>query len=99
MPLIELTDRAVAKVQGFREGVEDAEAQAMWVEVTGVHRGGLGKQGSREPPARDAPGDAVDHVAGLAAVVPAPEPEALAGGRIDRSAARPRDGVGSRTRD
>ena len=85
MPLIELTDRAVAKVQGFREGVEDAEAQAMWVEVTGVHRGEFTYDLSLKPLAMAAPEDAVEHVDGLPVVVPARDAEALRGARIDWS--------------
>src|SRR5256714_5203818 len=85
MPLVELTAGAVAKLQGFREGVEDAEAQAMWVQVRGVHRGEFPYDLSLKPLAMAAPEDAVDHVDGLPVVVPAADSEALRGARIDWS--------------
>src|SRR5437763_14659609 len=85
MPLIEMTDRARAKVQGLREGVEDGGAQAMWVEVTGVHRGEFTYDLSLKPLAMAAPEDAVEHVDGLPVVVPARDAEALRGARIDWS--------------
>jgi Fe/S biogenesis protein NfuA len=85
MPLIKLTDNALAKVQGFRAGVEDPDAQAMWVEVTGVHRGEFTYDLSLKPLAAAAEGDAVEHVDGLAIVVPARDAEALGGATIDWS--------------
>ena len=85
MPLIELTDHALDKVKGFRTGVEDADAQAMWVEVTGVHRGEFTYDLSLKPLDMAAPEDAVEHVDGLPVVVPARDEEAVRGARIDWS--------------
>jgi hypothetical protein len=39
MSLVFLTEKALEKVEGFRAGLEDAENQAMWVEVTGIQAG------------------------------------------------------------
>jgi len=85
VPLIELTERALEKVQGFRAGVEDPDAQAMWVEVTGVHRGEFTYDLSLKPLAAAGDGDAVEQVDGLPIVVPATDSEAVRGARIDWS--------------
>jgi Fe/S biogenesis protein NfuA len=85
VPLIELTERALTKVQGFRAGVEDAGDQAMWVEVTGVHRGEFTYDLSLKPLAAAADGDAVEHVGELPVVVPAEDAESLRGARVDWS--------------
>jgi Fe/S biogenesis protein NfuA len=83
--LIELTESALAKVQGFRAGVEDAGDQAMWVEVTGVHRGEFTYDLSLKPLAAAADGDAVEHVGDLPIVVPAADADAVRGATIDWS--------------
>jgi Fe/S biogenesis protein NfuA len=85
VPLIELTDHALEKIQGFRAGVEDPDAQAMWVEVTGVHRGEFTYDLSLKPVAAAADGDAVDRVDTLPIVVPAGDADALRGATIDWS--------------
>jgi len=85
MPLIELTDHAIEKVQGFRSQVEDADSQAMWVEITGVQRGEFTYDLSLKPVAMAAPEDTVEHVDGLPVVVPASDAEAMRGARIDWS--------------
>jgi len=85
MPLIELTDHAIGKVQGFRSQVEDAESQAMWVEVTGVQRGEFTYDLTLKPLAMAAPEDTIEHIDGLPIVVPASDAEALRGARIDWS--------------
>jgi Fe/S biogenesis protein NfuA len=85
VPLIELTDHALDKVKGFRAGVEDTDAQAMWVEVTGVHRGEFTYDLSLKPLAGAGDGDAVEHVDGLPIVVPARDAEAVRGATIDWS--------------
>ncbi len=85
MPLIQITDRAVEKIEGFRAGVEDSDAQAVWVEVTGVQRGEFTYELSLKPFSMAAPDDALERVNGLPVVVPASDAEALAGATIDWS--------------
>jgi Fe/S biogenesis protein NfuA len=83
--VIELTDRALEKVREFRAGVDEPDSQAMWVEVTGVHRGEFTYDLSLKPLAAAADGDSVAEVDGLAVVVPARDVEALRGAAIDWS--------------
>jgi Fe/S biogenesis protein NfuA len=83
--LIELTPRAIEKVAGFRAGVEDPDSQAMWVEVTGVHRGEFTYDLALKPLAAAAEGDAVGHAGDLSVVVPARDVEAVRGATIDWS--------------
>jgi Fe/S biogenesis protein NfuA len=85
MPLIELTEHALAKVREFRARVDDPDAQAMWVEVTGVHRGEFTYDLSLKPVAAAAEGDAVEELDGLPLVVPARDAEAVRGATIDWS--------------
>ena len=85
MQLIQLTDTALEKVKGFRTGVDDPESQAMWIEVTGVHRGEFTYDLSLKPLAAAASEDAVEHVDGLPLVVPAHDAEAVRGATIDWS--------------
>jgi Fe/S biogenesis protein NfuA len=85
MPIVELTPSALEKVQGFRAGVEDAEAQAMWVEVTGVHRGEFTYDLSLKPVAAATGDDHVEQLDGLPLVVPARDAEAVRGATIDWS--------------
>ena len=84
-PLIQLTGAARDKVQGFRAGVEDSEGQAMWVEVTGVHRGEFTYDLSLKPISAAGPDDALHSYDGLPVVVPAADVEALRGAAIDWS--------------
>jgi Fe/S biogenesis protein NfuA len=83
--LIELSDSAVEKVQGFRAGVEDPDSQAMWVQVTGVHRGEFTYDLSLKPLAAAGPDDAVERPGGLPVVVPARDVDSVRGARIDWS--------------
>jgi Fe/S biogenesis protein NfuA len=83
--LIELTDRAVEKVREFRAGVEDADSQAMWVEVTGVHRGEFTYDLSLKPLAAAAEGDVVEQLDGLPVVIPARDADSLRDALIDWS--------------
>jgi Fe/S biogenesis protein NfuA len=85
MPLVQLTDHALEKVQGFRAGIDDPEAHAMWIEVTGVHRGEFTYDLSLKPLAAAGEGDAVEHRDGLPIVVPARDVEAMRGATIDWS--------------
>jgi Fe/S biogenesis protein NfuA len=80
--VVELTDAAVEKVREFRAGVDDPESQAMWVEVTGVHRGEFTYDLSLKPVAAAGPDDSVEHAGGLSLVVPAPDVEAVRGASI-----------------
>jgi Fe/S biogenesis protein NfuA len=84
-PLIQLTETALDKVEGFRADVEDPDAQAMRVEVTGVHRGEFTYNLSLKPLSAAAPDDAVQRVGGLPLVVPAADVEAVRGATIDWS--------------
>jgi Fe/S biogenesis protein NfuA len=83
--LIELTDGALEKVREFRAGVDDPESQAMWVEVTGVHRGEFTYDLSLKPLAAATEADAVEDVGGLSVVVPVRDAEAVRGATIDWS--------------
>jgi Fe/S biogenesis protein NfuA len=85
MPIVTLSDRAVEKVQGFRAGIDDPDAHAMWIEVTGVHRGEFTYDLSLKPLASAGEDDAVEHRDGLAVVVPARDVEAVRGATIDWS--------------
>ena len=85
MPLVTLTEKARAKVEGFRAGVADAEAQAMWVEVTGVQGGDFTYNMSLKPLAQAAPDDVIQDEGTLAVVIRAGDAEALRGATIDWS--------------
>jgi Fe/S biogenesis protein NfuA len=83
--LVELTDRALEKVREFRARVDDPDSQAMWVEVTGMHRGEFTYDLSLKPLAAADEGDPVEDLGGLALVVPAHDVEAVRGATIDWS--------------
>jgi Fe/S biogenesis protein NfuA len=83
--LLALTPKAVEKVQGFRAGVEDGDAQAMWIEVTGVHRGEFTYDLSLKPLATAGPDDSVERVDGLPVVVPARDVDSVRDALIDWS--------------
>lgn len=83
--LVELTDTALEKVREFRAGVDEPDSQAMWVEVTGVHRGEFTYDLALKPLAAAAEDDSVADVDGLPVVVPARDVEALRGAAIDWS--------------
>src|SRR3954453_10460229 len=85
MALVQITDRARDKVEGFKAGADDGERQAMWVEVTGVQGGGWTYNMSLKPLDQAAPDDAVQHEGELAVVVPARDADALRGATIDWS--------------
>ena len=86
MPLIAITDTALEKIKEFRSGVEDPDAQAMWVEVTGVHRGEFTYDLSLKPVrAAVDQGAFVEHYGGLPVVVPGADVEALRDAAIDWS--------------
>ena len=85
MALVELTEKAREKVEGFRAGIADPERQAMWIEVTGVQAGEWSYNLSLKPLDQAAPGDVVQHEGDLAIVVPARDSDALRGATVDWS--------------
>src|SRR5919202_6166629 len=85
MALVTLTEKARAKVEGFRAGVADAERQAMWIEVTGVQGGEWTYNMSLKPLDQAGPDDVVQHEGELAVVIPARDADALDGATVDWS--------------
>jgi Fe/S biogenesis protein NfuA len=83
--IVTLTPVAVEKVREFRAGVENADAQAMWVRITGVHRGEFTYDLALRPLEAAGPEDEVAHVDGLPVVVPGADAENLRGAAIDWS--------------
>lgn len=83
--LIELTPSAIEKVREFRARVEEPGSQAMWVEVTGVHRGEFTYDLSLKPLAAAVADDVVERAGDLPVVVPASDVEAVRGATIDWS--------------
>lgn len=80
-----ITDKALAKVKGFRAGVDDAERQAMWVEVTGITGGEWTYDMSLKPLDRASRDDAIQYCGGLPVVIPAADLDKLRGATIDWS--------------
>src|SRR5215203_213290 len=85
MALVELTDKAREKVEGFRAGVDDAESQAMWIEVTGIQGAEWTYNMALKPLGQAGPDDVVQHEGDLAVVVPARDADALRGAVVDWS--------------
>lgn len=85
MALVELTEKAREKVEGFRAGIADPERQAMWIEVTGLKAGEWTYNLSLKPLDQAAPGDVVQHEGDLAIVVPAGDADQLRGATVDWS--------------
>ena len=84
-PLLAITEKAQQKVLGFREGVADAERQAMWVEVTGVKGGEWTYNISLKPIDGAGPDDSLQYADDLGIVVPAADVEKLRGATVDWS--------------
>ncbi|MEA2439751.1 MAG: Fe/S biosis protein NfuA [Thermoleophilaceae bacterium] len=84
-PLLAITDKAQQKVLGFREGVADAERQAMWVEVTGVKNGEWTYNISLKPVDGAGPDDSLQYADDLGIVVPEADVEKLHGATVDWS--------------
>jgi Fe/S biogenesis protein NfuA len=82
---VTITPHAVEKVREFRANVEDPDAQAMWVRVTGVHRGEFTYDLALRPLDAAGPGDEVQQVDGLPVVVAGEDAESLRGATIDWS--------------
>jgi len=83
--IVTLTPNAAEKVREFRAGVENAGAQAMWVRITGVHRGEFTYDLALRPLDAAGPEDEVEQLDGLAVVVPGSDAENLRGATIDWS--------------
>jgi Fe/S biogenesis protein NfuA len=82
-PTLAITEQALERVKGFVAGTPDPEAQAMWIEVTGVSAGDYTYNMTLKPRAAAALDDSVQMQDGLAIVVPARDIEALKGATID----------------
>ena len=80
-----ITEKARQKVLGFREGVPDAERQAMWVEVTGTANGEWTYNISLKPVDGAGPDDSLQYADDLGIVVPAADVERLRGATVDWS--------------
>jgi Fe/S biogenesis protein NfuA len=83
--LLAITEKARQKVLGFREGVPDAERQAMWVEVTGIKGGEWTYDISLKPIDGAGPDDSLEYADDLGMVVPAADVEKLRGATVDWS--------------
>ena len=83
--LLAITEKAHKKVLGFREGVPDAERQAMWVEVTGVKNGEWTYNISLKPVDGAGPDDSLQYADDLAIAVPEADVEKLRGATVDWS--------------
>src|SRR5881227_2373413 len=83
--LLAITDKARHKVLGFREGVPDAERQAMWVEVTGTKNGEWTYNISLKPVDGAGPDDSLQYADDLGVVVPEADIERLRGATVDWS--------------
>jgi Fe/S biogenesis protein NfuA len=83
--LLAITEKARQKVLGFREGVPDAERQAMWVEVTGASNGEWTYNISLKPVDGAGPEDSLQYADDLGIVVPVADVERLRGATVDWS--------------
>ena len=83
--VVDVTPHAVEKVRELRARVDDPESQAMWIRITGVHRGEFTYDLALRPVADAASDDEVQEVGGLPVVVNGPDVENLRGATIDWS--------------
>jgi Fe/S biogenesis protein NfuA len=83
--VVQITEKALDKVRGFRAGVPDPDAQAMWIEVTGVQRGEWTYNMSLKPLAQAGPDDVVQEEGDIAVVIPGRDADALRGATVDWS--------------
>jgi Fe/S biogenesis protein NfuA len=83
--LLAITEKAQQKVLGFREGVADAERQAMWVEVTGVQNGEWTYNISLKPLDGAGDDDSLQYADDLGIVVPEADIDKLRGATVDWS--------------
>jgi Fe/S biogenesis protein NfuA len=84
-PLLAITEKAQQKVLGFREGVPDAERQAMWVEATGVKNGEWTYNISLKPLDGAGPDDSLQYADDLGIVVPEADIDKVRGATVDWS--------------
>ncbi|MEA2481161.1 MAG: Fe/S biosis protein NfuA [Thermoleophilaceae bacterium] len=82
-PPLAITEQALERVKSFVAGAPDPEAQAMWVEVTGIQAGEFTYNMTLKPRAAAALGDSVQDQDGLTMVVPETDVEALRGATVD----------------
>ena len=85
MALVQITEKAREKVEGFRAGVADADQQAMWAEVTGVQAGEWTYNMALKPLDAAGADDLVQYEGGLPIVIRASDAEYLRGATIDWS--------------
>ena len=83
--IVTVTPRAVEKVQEFRSNVDEPDSQAMWIRITGVHRGEFTYDLALRPLDAAGPDDVVEHVDGLPVVVSGSDADNVAGATIDWS--------------
>ena len=83
--LIAITEKAHAKVMGFRAGVPDGEKQAMWLEVIGQQAGEWTYNIALKPLDAAGPADHVQDVGELSIVVPVQDVERLRDALVDWS--------------
>ena len=83
--IVTVTPHAVEKVREFRAQVDDPGSQAMWIRITGVHRGEFTYDLALRPLDSAGPADEVAHVDDLAVVVAGEDAESLRGATIDWS--------------
>ena len=83
--IVTVTPRAIEKVREFRLKVENPDEQAMWVSITGVHRGEFTYDLALRPLGTAGPGDEVQHADGLPVVIPGSDADNLRGATIDWS--------------
>jgi Fe/S biogenesis protein NfuA len=82
-PTLAITEQALERVKGFVAGTPDPEAQAMWVEVTGITGGDYTYNMTLKPKAAAALDDSVFVQDGLTLIVPARDIKALMGATVD----------------
>jgi Fe/S biogenesis protein NfuA len=85
MALVQITEKAREKVEGFRAGVADADQQAMWIEVTGIQAGEWTYNMSLKPLDAAGADDLVHYEGGLPIVIRAADAEHLRGATVDWS--------------
>ena len=83
--IVTVTPHAAEKVREFRTKVENPEGQAMWVRITGVHRGEFTYDLALRPLDTAGPDDEVQDVDGLPVVIAGSDAESLRGATIDWS--------------
>jgi Fe/S biogenesis protein NfuA len=82
-PTLAITEQALERVKGFVAGTPDPDAQAMWVEVTGITGGEYTYNMTLKPKAAAALDDSVHVQEGLTLIVPARDITALQGATVD----------------